>query len=108
MKDLSRQRCYNHAWREAAARCPECGRYFCRECVTEHEDRVLCAACLMRLTGSKEERVSRVEYLIRAMQFVIGLLILWLFFFMLGQGLLALPTSFHEGAVWQSEYTETG
>jgi hypothetical protein len=108
MRDLSRQRCYNHAWREAAARCPECGRYFCRECITEHEDRVLCAACLMRLTGSEEERVSRVEYLIRAMQFVIGLLILWFFFFMLGQGLLALPTSFHEGAVWQSEYTETG
>ena len=46
MDDLLHQRCFNHMLREAVACCPECRRYFCRECVTEHEDKVLCAACL--------------------------------------------------------------
>ena len=44
--NLSQQRCFNHTSREAVARCPECGRFFCRECITEHDDRVLCAVCL--------------------------------------------------------------
>lgn len=43
--DIVQQRCFNHGSREAAARCPECRRHFCRECVTEHEDRLLCASC---------------------------------------------------------------
>ena len=40
------QRCFRHDGREAAARCPGCRRYFCRECVTEHDGRLLCAACV--------------------------------------------------------------
>ena len=36
MSNLIHQRCSNHPGREAAVRCPECGRFFCRECVTEH------------------------------------------------------------------------
>ena len=32
MNDLLYQRCFNHVLREAVARCPECLRYFCREC----------------------------------------------------------------------------
>ena len=50
-RDLSLQRCRNHAEREAVARCPGCGHHFCRECVTEHDDRILCAACLRKLTA---------------------------------------------------------
>ena len=42
------QRCWNHEAREAACRCPACGRSYCRECVSEHEGRLLCAACLSR------------------------------------------------------------
>ena len=47
--NLTFQRCFNHAAREAVARCPACGHYFCRECITEHDDRVICAACLRKL-----------------------------------------------------------
>ncbi len=47
-EDLSGKRCFNHAGREAAARCPGCRRFYCRECVTEHDGRVLCAECLRR------------------------------------------------------------
>lgn len=100
-QDIAHERCFNHARREAVARCPECGRFFCRECVTEHEGRVVCAACLARLTGAEEVRRSRWGTLARAIQCLVGLLVLWVCFLLLGQGLLALPSSFHEGTVWQ-------
>ena len=43
---LARERCWNHAAREAVCRCPGCARFFCRECVTEHDARLLCASCV--------------------------------------------------------------
>jgi formylmethanofuran dehydrogenase subunit E len=41
-------RCQRHPGREAAARCPSCQQSFCRECITEHEGRMLCLACLTK------------------------------------------------------------
>jgi hypothetical protein len=104
MPDLAHQRCFNHRSREAAARCPVCQRYFCRECITEHEDRVLCAACLRRLLRPSSKKPSRLGGFISLSQFLLGLVLLWLCFYCLGQVLLSLPTSFHEGTVWQSEW----
>lgn len=104
--DLSRQRCFNHARREAAACCPECGRYLCRECITEHDDRVVCADCLVKLTGAGQKRKSRLAFLVRTLQFGAGILVLWAFFYVMGEGLLALPSSFHEGSVWQTNSWE--
>ena len=49
---LRHQRCYHHHGREAVVRCPECGRFYCRECVTEHDDRMLCSRCLEQITHS--------------------------------------------------------
>ena len=105
-RKLAHQRCYNHGKREAVARCPECGRYFCRECITEHESRVVCASCLADLTGQKKKRSSSFTMAARLFQLLFGLLLVWLFFYTLGQGLLALPTSFHEGTVWEASHTE--
>lgn len=31
----------------------------------------------------------------------LGILIAWYFFFLIGQSLLKLPNSFHEGTLWQ-------
>jgi hypothetical protein len=104
MDDLARQLCINHAGREAAALCPECGRFFCRECVVEHDDRVLCASCLKRLLKSSGGTGSRFGFFVRTGQFLFGFLILWLFFFFLGRALLSLPSSFHEGTVWTREW----
>src|SRR5438132_254763 len=59
MEILARQRCLNHLNREAVARCPECKRFFCRECVTEHEDRLICAACLKKLAKATARRRVR-------------------------------------------------
>lgn len=102
MKDLASQRCINHPHREAAARCPECGRFFCRECVVEHDTRVLCASCLAKLTRpARKKRFRFFGLLTRTAQVVLGFAILWLFFYYLGRILLAIPSSFHEGTVWQ-------
>ncbi|MEW5724529.1 MAG: rhomboid family protein [Thermodesulfobacteriota bacterium] len=104
MKDLARQRCFNHPHREAAARCPECGRFYCRECITEHEDRVLCASCLARLTQAGRRRGRRLGALARLLQTFIGLWIIWLFFYYLGRVLITIPASFHEGALWKEPW----
>ncbi|RJP24321.1 MAG: rhomboid family protein [Candidatus Abyssobacteria bacterium SURF_5] len=104
MHDLSRQRCFNHAWREAVAQCLECHRYYCRECATEHEDRMICAPCLAKITGKKKKRKARLASLSRTVLWCSSFLIIWIFFYLLGRGLIALPSSFHEGNIWRQSY----
>ena len=101
MQNLAHQRCFNHAGREAVARCPECGHFFCRECITEHDDRVVCAACLKKLVRQPLARRTAFAQLLRLAQCAFGILIAWFFFFLIGDGLLKLPASFHEGTLWQ-------
>lgn len=83
------QRCANHSGREAAARCPDCRSFFCRECVTEHEDRVLCAACIRKRTAvHAAPRRRLLRQLAGALPVGLGLLTAWLFFFLLGRVLI--------------------
>ena len=63
MAALLANRCLHHPVREAVARCPECGQFFCRECITEHEDRVVCSSCLKRLTAKKETKRRALDLL---------------------------------------------
>lgn len=53
---VSERRCINHAGRAAAGRCPGCRFFYCRECITEHDGRMLCAACVQKqsLEGTNE------------------------------------------------------
>jgi hypothetical protein len=96
---LRERRCRNHPPREAAARCPECGFFFCRECVTEHEDRILCSDCLRRkVVASGAYARGWLRRLAAALSAAAGLAIAWLFFFLLGRGLLLLPTTLPENA----------
>ncbi len=99
---LAEQRCFNHRDREAVARCPSCARYYCRECITEHDDRVLCAVCLDKTIDADGRGVTRFAGLIRAVQFSCGLLIVWFAFYYLGRILLLIPSSFHEGTLWKT------
>ena len=62
MTGALQHRCWNHDAREAVCRCPGCGRPFCRECVSEHEARLLCVGCLAsasrgRVAGGGRARV---------------------------------------------------
>ncbi len=102
MSDLAHQRCMNHAEREAVARCLACRHFFCRECVTEHDDRVLCASCLRRLARVPLFQRRGLGTVMRLCQCALGVLLAWFFFYLVGEGLLALPTAFHEGTVWHA------
>jgi len=99
---IAQERCFNHAFREAVARCPECGRTFCRECISEHDDRVICAFCLKRLS-KKAVRRNRLAGLVRLAQILMGVLLLWSSFYLLGKALLTVPSAFHEAAIGRVE-----
>ncbi len=100
--NIAQERCSNHALREAVARCPQCGRYFCRECISEHEGRVICAYCLKRL-GHKPLSRNRLAGLVRGTLVLTGVLLLWSSFYLLGKALLTIPSSFHAMAIQPEE-----
>jgi hypothetical protein len=106
--DLSRQHCRNHTDREAVARCPRCGHFYCRECVTEHENRMLCNDCLSRTTAAsgplRRPWRSRLGLTLCG---GVGFLLLWGVFYLMGQGLLAIPSAVHEGTIWQHPWWQT-
>lgn len=98
MKTRLQKNCFHHRAREAVARCPECRRFFCRECVTEHEDRVICASCLGAAAGESRRRRIPWPMLVMPLQLFAGLLLAWLLFYGLGQILIAIPADFHGGS----------
>jgi len=100
MSALVQQRCVTHPEREAAARCPECGHFYCRECVTEHEERVICASCMAKLSEAPaEDPPTRLHPFRTTFQVAAGLIAAWIFFYLLGSLLLTIPSSFHEGRI---------
>ena len=102
---LWQQRCALHPEREAVACCPACKRHFCRECVTEHDGRVLCAACIGSLmaAGAARPRTRPLAALARcaakACAWAGSLLMLWLFYMLVATLLGAIPHRFHNGSV---------
>ena len=102
MTALAGLKCFHHAERAAAARCPRCTRHFCRECITEHGPTLLCAACLREETsGVPEDRHSgsvllgRVANLRPLVHLAAAVFVLWVAFFTIGKVLLAVPTEMH-------------
>ena len=88
MSPALQQRCWNHADREASCRCPLCARSFCRECVTEHQSRLLCATCLHSVAQESQSgrRVFR-KFLPAAMALA-GMVLAWFVFYGVGQAFL--------------------
>ena len=108
MEQISQQRCFHHHLREAVVRCPQCLRYYCRECVTEHEERMLCSDCLGQLIGSGRTGRRRWSGTLQVgLQGVMGFVLLWYFFYLVGLLLLAIPHAFHEGTIWQNDWWRT-
>ncbi|MCE5277950.1 MAG: rhomboid family protein [Planctomycetaceae bacterium] len=97
MTVLTHQRCFHHASREAAARCPQCRRFFCRECVTEHDGRVICAACLAAMMNPPRRGSGLLAGAAATLLAMMSLLIAWMFFHYLGAVLQRLPDTFHGG-----------
>jgi hypothetical protein len=106
MATLAFQKCLNHGEREAVARCPQCRSHFCRECVSEHAGRILCAPCLAKAASATEKNPAWKRAWI-PLGAVGGLGLAWAFFLILGKTLLLIPSSFHDGA-WAEESAGTG
>lgn len=106
MTSLLRQRCHLHRQREAAARCPACQRFFCRECITEHEHRVICATCLAAIAAPSPAAPAKRRHSLQPLGTLLAILCAWACFYLIGQLLLNIPSRFHEGAVWAHAYPE--
>jgi hypothetical protein len=91
---LAAQRCFHHEIREAVARCPGCSRFFCRECVVEHDDRLFCSDCLKHESAGKGGRNSRTARFLTPVGVLGGVLLAWMVFYWLGQLLLLIPDEF--------------
>jgi uncharacterized paraquat-inducible protein A len=97
---LRQQRCVHHPQREASARCPECGKYYCRECITEHDDRVLCASCLAKLTRAKEKKTRSWTLVPRVALALVAMAVIFVLILLAGNALLSIPSSFHNAGGW--------
>ena len=103
---LTRQRCWLHPARPSAARCPSCTRFYCRECVTEHDGRLLCAACLRAKVAAVPAAAARrwravARGLGRAGALLVSVGLLWGMFLLFGRTLARIPAKFHEGTLWK-------
>lgn len=114
-RPLSKMRCARHPEREAAACCAACGLAFCRECVSEHEGRLLCAACLGKIVATaKADEAARgrgrslisPKTIKRALALTAGAAWLWLCFYLAGLAVEKLPQAVHEGTVWSQAVEE--
>jgi len=81
--------------------CPACKRNFCRECVTEHDERLLCAECLRSAAPSRPGKPGKAAWAKGTFFLAMGLLFAWLVFYMTGQALIRIPAEFHKGTAWQ-------
>lgn len=99
---LAKTHCSIHVERAATARCPSCGSYFCSECITEHEGRLTCAACLheRRETDRTKKKVRRF-YFMPFVQFAVAVAVTWVVFYLIAQFIHDMPVDFHDGTMWE-------
>lgn len=89
------RRCQRHSIREAAARCPGCGGFYCRECVTDHGGRWLCAACIAREVAAPVATTKRRRWS-RLLRPLIALVVAWVVLYFYGWLLTKIPPSLHQ------------
>ncbi len=103
-----RRRCARHEDREAVARCVVCGGGFCRECVTEHDDRLYCAPCFARETEARRrtsgQGASRWRGVGAAARAAGSVLCVVVGIYLVGRLLAAIPPELHEGTVWKDTF----
>jgi hypothetical protein len=98
-----RQDCLHHPHRGAVARCPACAQSFCRECVVEHEGKLLCTDCLEAKKVKNDERpVAWWQLPIWPwVQILLGLVMLSALFYASGRIVRAIPPDYHNGIKWE-------
>ncbi len=95
MTQFTHQRCFVHPSREAVSLCLECRRAFCRECVVDHDGRLICAACLARLNAPAAGRRGALRRLSSAVGVAFAILLCWILFYMFGRMLMLAEPAHH-------------
>lgn len=94
---LHQQRCKIHPAREAMARCPSCGGDFCRECINDHDGRMLCADCIRQVKAAVETPADTEQSGLRlAVYCALCVLGVWSLLYFAGRILLLVPMETHE------------
>lgn len=96
--------CLRHAERPAVARCRVCGEAYCRECVVEHEHRLVCADCLRREADGGREAGRGGGWLrlgwVAVLHWVVAGAVLWGMFYVVAGLLRRIPADVHDGVIW--------
>jgi len=87
--------CFIHGGREAVALCLECRRAFCRECVVDHDGRLICATCLTRLRHKPERAPGAFRSFLRTLGVAAALLLCWMIFYLGARAIVTTDTSRH-------------
>ena len=95
--NLAARRCLVHPDREAAARCPSCRQYYCRECVVEHDARFLCAACLQKSIEAGSIRKSIGFDWLSPLRFLLGFAGAYVSLYVIERILLLIPVNVYNG-----------
>jgi hypothetical protein len=95
MTHFGQQRCFVHPSREAVSLCLECRRAFCRECVVDHDGRLMCAACLARLRTPMARGNRALRQLLSAAATALAILLCWILFYMAGRLLMLAEPAHH-------------
>lgn len=104
---LAKTTCTVHPERSATARCPDCRRFYCGECVTEHGGRLICAACLAATRKAPQLERTRIPtrrwHLHPAawLQLAFALAATWTLFYFFARFLGQVPDAFHDGTIWE-------
>lgn len=104
---VSARMCAIHPAREAVARCPSCSAFYCRECITEHDYRMICAGCLAALLEGKGEvekkggRAGLGGPAITLVQVVVGVMVVWFVCFTMAELLREMPPDLHSGSMFE-------
>ncbi|PIE90271.1 MAG: hypothetical protein CR997_06690 [Acidobacteria bacterium] len=93
---LSTRRCTNHPQREAVVQCPDCKLFFCRECVTEKEFKMMCSSCLLSQVDEPKKQRKWPGLLKQLILSMAGFLFLWLCLYYLGKAFIEVPDFFQE------------
>ncbi len=109
MSALSTTSCCLHELRPAAARCPGCRRFFCAECITEHDGRLRCAQCLTAerqadesASSNRDERtVPARRWWATLFQAALAVSLCWVLYYSVARLLMAIPADFHDGTLWE-------
>jgi len=67
---------------------------------------VVCSACLKKLAKVPFVKRPAFRQTLRLVRCAFSILIAWFFFFLIGEMLLKIPASFHDGTIWRVNWMD--